>query len=222
MAQAEKFEYEGKMYTGPELAKVAGVHQTTMYLRLVDHKRDPQSFPMKYVMTGQGHTGIPSSTIRNRRIVLREEGLPAELATMKVWGVAGKKGTQLRQRTAKTILKSKKTDAVSHATALNISDFRKQHRITQKDLAEIAGVSQFSISILERGVGNANPTTRRKVVDAMKAIGKAANPTKRPVHRITKPVAKKKQESNWLVVDLEDSKRDEMKKLLSSLLKMLG
>ena len=221
MAQAQKFEYNGKMYSAPELAKIAKVHNTTMYIRLTDHRRDPVSFPMEYVMTGKGYTGTPSSTVRSRKTILREEGLPVELATMNVWNGRGKKlGKKLRMKTAKTILKSEKKDVVLSPTFnLNISDFRARHRLTQRDLAELAGVSQYTISVLERGTVQGNITTRGKVVEAMKAIAKAENPTKRPHHRITKPA--KEPAPNWLVVNLKDGERQEMKKLLRSLLEML-
>lgn len=224
MAQAQMFEYEGKMYTTQALAKLAGVHHTTMYLRLRDHRRDPAAFPVKYVMTGKGYTGVPSATIRSRQMVLREEGLPRELATMNVWSERGNKmGKKLRKKAAKTILKSENKDvALSPAPTLNIANFRKQYQISQRDLAEIAGVSQFTISVLERGVANSNATSRGKVVEAMRAIAKAANPTKRPKYRLTKPGVEKKADPNWLVVNLNQGKRDEMKKLLSSLLEMLG
>lgn len=224
MAQAQMFEYEGKMYTTKQLAEKVGVHHTTMYLRLRDHRRDPVAFPVKYVLTGKGYTGVPSATIRSRQTVLREEGLPHELATMNVWGEKGSRaGKKMRKKAAKTILKSENKDVVlSQVPALNIVDFRRNHNITQRDLAEIAGVSQFTISVLERGVSQSNMTTRKKVVDAMKAIGKAADPKKRPTHRLTKKAEEDKADPNWLVVNLKKGKREEMKKLLTSLLEMLG
>lgn len=191
-SSSKQYKYNGQTFTAAEIALYTKVHPTTIYARLKDHHKDPKNFPLSYVFTGEGCKGVPWSTLRSRIFVLRKKGEPEALAyDHSIW-------------------RSKKS--ASNLSIANIASIRTGQNLTQKKLAELCGVSQFTISNMERDPSYGGEVSRRKVANTIKKLCKPATNTSNEVS-----VAR----VNNVGTDSETISKKDIRALLESLLKSL-